>query len=155
MKLKGKKLTVEDIMTTTVIQVEPKTHINEVAQLLNKYGIHGIPVVRDEKLAGIITESDFFIKNASNLHLPSYLDFLAKAEFHKRLSRREKKEVEKLMQATAKDIMSKKCETVRPTMPIRQLIKKFKTKHIYTMPVVKGKKMVGIVTLADIVKLIK
>ena len=49
---------VEEIMTPNPIFVNPKTSIEEAAQLIIQYKIGGLPVVENEELVGIITETD-------------------------------------------------------------------------------------------------
>jgi len=58
---------VKDIMTKDVIFVSPETKINKVADKLIKHRIHGVPVIKEGKLVGIITETDFFTKNPLNI----------------------------------------------------------------------------------------
>ncbi len=54
------KLNVEKIMTRDPITIAPTATIREAAQLMLEHKIGGLPVVEDEKLVGIITESDIF-----------------------------------------------------------------------------------------------
>lgn len=54
------KLTVGDIMTSDVITVSSDTKLHDVAQLMLEKKIGGLPVLEDNKLIGIITESDVF-----------------------------------------------------------------------------------------------
>jgi acetoin utilization protein AcuB len=55
-----KKLPVGKIMTPRPITVTPTTAISRAAQLMLEHKIGGLPVVEDEKLVGILTESDIF-----------------------------------------------------------------------------------------------
>lgn len=54
------KMTVADIMTRKVIFVEPDIPIEEAALIMEKNHIGGLPVVEEDRLVGIITESDIF-----------------------------------------------------------------------------------------------
>ncbi len=54
------KLNVEKIMTRDPITIAPEATIREAAQLMLEHKIGGLPVVENEKLVGIITESDIF-----------------------------------------------------------------------------------------------
>jgi acetoin utilization protein AcuB len=54
------KLNVEKIMTRDPITIAPMATIREAAQIMLEHKIGGVPVVEDEKLVGIITESDIF-----------------------------------------------------------------------------------------------
>jgi acetoin utilization protein AcuB len=54
------KITVGEIMTKDVITVSEYTPLEEAARIMADNKIGGLPVVRDGKLVGIITESDLF-----------------------------------------------------------------------------------------------
>jgi len=54
------KLKVDEVMTTTLVTVTEDTSIEEAAKILVDNNIGGLPVLRDGKLVGIITESDLF-----------------------------------------------------------------------------------------------
>jgi CBS domain-containing protein len=55
------QLTVEKIMSRKLITVKPDTSIIDAAQAMLDYKVSGLPVVDDnEKLVGILTESDIF-----------------------------------------------------------------------------------------------
>jgi acetoin utilization protein AcuB len=54
------KITVGDVMTRNVITVEEYTPLEEAARIMVDNKIGGLPVVRDGKLVGIITETDLF-----------------------------------------------------------------------------------------------
>ncbi len=54
------RLNVEKIMTRDPITITPTATIREAAQIMLEHKIGGLPVVENEKLVGIITESDIF-----------------------------------------------------------------------------------------------
>jgi acetoin utilization protein AcuB len=54
------KITVDEVMTKDVITVSEYTPLEEAARIMADNKIGGLPVVRDGKLVGIITESDLF-----------------------------------------------------------------------------------------------
>jgi acetoin utilization protein AcuB len=54
------KITVGEVMTRDVITVSEYTPLEEAARIMADNKIGGLPVVRDGKLVGIITESDLF-----------------------------------------------------------------------------------------------
>ncbi len=148
---------IKEIMSKNVISVKADTKVGEISQLLTKHGIHGVPVVDNNGLIlGIITESDFFIKDIPNLYLPSYIDFLMNVKFAHKIKSKEKNNINKLLDAKAEDIMTKDCILISAGDPIEDLINIFRSKHLSTIPVVdNNRKVIGIVTLADIIKLVK
>ncbi len=54
------KLTVEKVMSAPVITISPDAVIEEAARIMADNDIGGLSVVKDDKLVGIITESDVF-----------------------------------------------------------------------------------------------
>jgi len=76
-------LTLADLMIKDPVTVDPNSDIEIAAQLIYKYKISGIPVVKKGKLAGIITESDMlrtFIDMMGILNASSRVDVAIKAE---------------------------------------------------------------------------
>jgi len=146
---------VKDIMTKEIIFVSPETKINEVADKLIKHRIHGVPVMKEGKLAGIITETDFFTKNPLSIYLPSYVNFIKDLKFGKKVSGRQKKQFKEIVNAVAGDVMTKECVTISPEAKITELVSLFQKNKLSLLPVVnKDNSLAGIVALADIVNLI-
>ncbi len=54
------RITVADVMTKNVITVTEFTPLEEAARIMADNKIGGLPVVRDSRLIGIITETDIF-----------------------------------------------------------------------------------------------
>lgn len=53
-------LTVETVMTTEPITIDEDTTIEDAARIMSDNNIGGLPILREGKLTGIITESDLF-----------------------------------------------------------------------------------------------
>ena len=53
------KIRVADIMTKAVITISPDDTVEDAARLLLKHRIGGLPVVRQGKLVGILTETSW------------------------------------------------------------------------------------------------
>ncbi len=51
---------VGDVMSQSVIHVAPTDHLEDAAKLMLRHKVGGMPVLKDGKLVGIITESDLF-----------------------------------------------------------------------------------------------
>ncbi len=76
-------LSLADVMIINPITVDPNSDIEIAAQLIYKYKIGGIPVVRKGKLVGIITESDLlraFIDMMGILNASSRIDVVIGSE---------------------------------------------------------------------------
>ena len=54
------QLTVDRIMTTQIITLSPDEPLINVADLMLKHKVSGLPVVENKVLVGIVTESDIF-----------------------------------------------------------------------------------------------
>lgn len=54
------KLTVDKIMTTSVVMLHPDDPILDAAELMLKHKISGLPVIENNALVGMVTESDIF-----------------------------------------------------------------------------------------------
>ncbi len=54
------KIKVEELMTSKVVTITEDTPIEEAARIMADSEISGLPVMRDNKLVGMITETDLF-----------------------------------------------------------------------------------------------
>lgn len=54
------RITVESLMTRDVVTVSEDTSLEEAARIMADNNIGGLPVMRNDKLVGMITESDLF-----------------------------------------------------------------------------------------------
>ncbi len=76
-------LSLADVMITNPITIDPNSDIEIAAQLIYKYKIGGIPVVKKTRLVGIITESDLlraFVDMMGILHASSRVDVVIGSE---------------------------------------------------------------------------
>ena len=55
-----RSILVDDIMTTTVVTVQPETHLMVIAEIMIKKHIRRLPVVKDQTVVGIVYVSDVF-----------------------------------------------------------------------------------------------
>jgi CBS domain-containing protein len=55
-----KSIRVEDIMSTEVVSVGPETHFMAILDVMIRRHVRRLPVVRDDKILGIIYLSDIF-----------------------------------------------------------------------------------------------
>ncbi|HEX8973967.1 MAG TPA: CBS domain-containing protein [Patescibacteria group bacterium] len=145
---------IKDIMTKGVITVEKETSVSDVARIMREHKIHGIPVVEGKHVVGIITETDFFVKGETEIHLPSYVDFLTKTGIAHDQKSEEKEEFNEILQAKAGDIMTEDCVTIEPEADVKDFLKIVKEKDLHTVPVAVGDILMGVVTVADVIKLL-
>ncbi len=144
-------LKVKDIMTTEIITVSPDTEIVNAAKILLEKRINGLPVIDDTgKLAGILCQSDLVAQQKS-IPIPSVFTLLE--SFIPLTSiKRIDKEVEKIAALTVKQAMTPNPVTVGPQTDIEDVAKLMVDKKYYTLPVMEGDKIVGIVGKEDVLK---
>ncbi|HET6421306.1 MAG TPA: CBS domain-containing protein [Geobacteraceae bacterium] len=143
--------TARDVMTTDIVTVKKETTIRELAELFTSRRIGSIPVVDDNgALIGIVSESDL-IEQDKNFHIPtviSLFDWVIYLESEKKFE----KELRKMTAQTVGDIYTGDVETVSPDTPVSDIADIMSRKKIHSLPVVEGKKMVGIVSRIDLIR---
>ncbi|MFA6160399.1 MAG: CBS domain-containing protein [Parcubacteria group bacterium] len=146
---------IKEIMSKDVISVKEDTPISEIAQIMSREKIHAVPVLdTNNKVLGIITETDFFTKDSSNMvYMPSMIDFINSGKM--KYGEEEKEAMHAVLHATAKDIMSTKCENVSPEMEVEDFVKLIKERSFNSYPVTDADGvLIGIITVADAIKLL-
>ncbi|MCF8083108.1 MAG: CBS domain-containing protein [Deltaproteobacteria bacterium] len=140
-----------DIMTTEVITVKKDTSLKELAGILYHNHINGVPVVDDDgSLLGIICESDL-IRKDQKLHIPTVVAIFDAVLYLERPSRIQK-EFDRLSATTVEDLYTKDPVTVDEKTPIDDIATLMTEKKIYTIPVMDGDRLVGIIGKADLLR---
>ncbi len=126
---------VRDWMTKKVYSIKPNEPIADAAKIMNDHGIKHVPVVKGKSVVGIISDRD--IKE----YVPSSATSLDIYELHY------------LLQNTkVKAIMKSKIQTTTPDTPIEEASMQLLDKCIGCLPVLDGKKLVGMISDQDIFK---
>ncbi len=146
----------KDIMTKKVIFVKLDTKIAEIAKLLFDNRLSGMPVIdAEKKVIGIITEADL-ISQDTKIHIPSYIQFLEKINCAKKEKNdKMKKQCEKIIDIRARDVMTENTICVNPETTLEELADIFIKNRINPIPVMENNKLAGIVSRADLIKLLK
>ena len=140
----------KDIMTKDVLTVSLDTPVKKVAELLADYEISGAPVLDEhDRVIGVVTESDL-IEQKKNLHLPTVVTLFEGVLFLER-PQKLKREIEKMLGATVKDIYSKKVITITEDTSLEDIATIMSEKKVHLLPVLKGNELVGIVGKVDVV----
>lgn len=143
---------VKDLMTKNAIACQAETSVQEAARLMYLNGLTGLPVInKQDELVGIITEYDL-IKIEGHLHLPINFAFLG--SIITLGSDKIQKQMEQLAATKVSDLMTKEVMGISPGAPIEEVAEVFLHKKVNPVPVVEDGKLVGIISRADIVKLI-
>lgn len=143
-----KDLTAKEIMTTPVYTVRPTDPLKRVVALLCMHHISGVPVVDGKgHLVGLISERD--VLQAMYPNRPE----LRQKRRGKPLKALEKG-VRELGTLQAKDIMVREVITAPPDADPLRLASIMATRKIRRIPIVEGKKLVGIVSQGDVYRAI-
>lgn len=155
--LDGMKL-VKDYMKTKVHKVRPTYSIFKAAEMLSKYHISGAPVVRGNKVVGVITESDIIrfmkldlSKNHSELVAePHALSIVLLTLIKDHLD--VKKHLEQLSKIRVKDFMTKDVISVTPDENVIETANLLDKHDIDRLPVIDNGRLVGIISRCDLIK---
>ncbi|MGB7301542.1 MAG: CBS domain-containing protein [Burkholderiaceae bacterium] len=135
-----------DIMTIDVTTVGPSATVREVANLLLKRRISGVPVVdSDNDVLGIISEGDLMRRVKSNT--------LARGSWWLGLFGTDKKLQEQFIKShgrTAEQVMTRELVTVSPDTPVGDVASLLEKHSIKRAPVIENGKLVGIVSRANL-----
>jgi acetoin utilization protein AcuB len=123
-------------MSHPVITVQPNTPITKVHELMTHEKIQQTPVVKNGKLVGIISEKDILKA------YPSPVTSLAVWEITSLLEK-----------ITVKDIMVAKVLTVAEDTPIEDAARMMVDNQISSLPVMRNKELVGIITKSDLFRI--
>lgn len=144
-------LNASDIMTTEIITVKKDTSLKDLAGLLYENHINGVPVLDDDgTLIGIICESDL-IRKDKKLHIPTVVaifDWVLYLESPKKIE----KEIQRVNATTVEDLYTRKVITVGEKTKIDEIATLMEQKKIYTIPIMDGDRLVGIVGKADVIR---
>jgi CBS domain-containing protein len=139
----------QDIMARDVLTVMPKTRIDVALDLMLQRKVSGLPVLNEDgKVVGIITEGDMLRRQetgTSNRHRSRLLSFLIGPG----------KEAEEFVHANSRevaDLMTADVVSVTESTPLDEVVTVMEKQRIRRVPVVRGNKLVGIISRADLLR---
>ncbi len=119
-------------MTKSLMTIKPKDTIRHARERLAKYRINQLPVVSDEQLVGIVTNSDIRDAYPSSLRLFCGKDIDEFGDSH-----------------TVEEIMTYNVISVAPQTSLREAAHLLRRQRFGALPVVEHDKLVGIITRSD------
>jgi CBS domain-containing protein len=147
------ELKVREIMQTDVITVRPETTVGELADILARNKISGVPVVDDQgHVLGMVSEADIILQDA-DLHFPYYIQFLESVIYLQSVHKFEER-IRKAFGSKVTEVMSEEVVTVSPAASVREAATIMADQNINRLPVTENGLLVGIVTRGDIVRAI-
>ena len=123
----AKNMTIEDVMTKSVISVDASITINEASKMMEDAKVGAIIVIEDNIPIGIVTDRDFTVKvvaHAYNITTP------------------------------IKQIMSSPLLSVNSDESVRFAAELMHEYGVRKLPVIKNEQVVGMITATDIVNLL-
>lgn len=132
-KDKMRQIRVADWMTENVLAVETFDSIGVARRLMAKHRVNQLPVLDHDVLVGIVTDRDLrdAYPTSMMINRGKAIDRFADA-------------------VTVEEVMSHDVFTVRPDTPLKQAVGLLRRHRIGSLPVVKNKSLVGIITRSDV-----
>lgn len=128
-------LRVGDIMSVSPVTITPSTSVHEAQALMQQRKIRHLPVLKDGRLVGIISDRDI------RLVLPSPVTSLTVWELRYLLDK-----------LTVGEVMTYFVMTTAPDCPVTEAVGRMLGHRIGALPVVEDHQVVGIVTRTDILR---
>lgn len=145
--------TAKDIMTTNVVSLPATTSIADAVKSLLENGYNGMPVTNDEgRVTGVLTQADL-VRTQKRLKVPSVfttLDIFIPLGSTEEME----KELRRIAAVTVGEAMSTDVFTVTPDTSVEDIATAMVERGLYTLPVVEGDKLVGVVGKADILRVV-
>lgn len=126
-------MNVEKRMSHQVVTVQPEVQITKAHKLMAQEKIQQMPVVKNGKLVGLVSERDILKAYPSSVTTLSVWEIASLLEKIK-----------------VKDIMVRDVLTVQEITPIEQAARIMVDNKIGSLPVMRGNDVVGIITEADL-----
>ncbi|MFJ8632429.1 CBS domain-containing protein [Streptomyces sp. NPDC093568] len=144
-----KTRTVGEVMTSEVVNARRKTSFKDVARLLDKHRISGLPVVdHDDKVLGVISETDLVRRRAAPPEPGAGPRF--RGGSRRRTARATAAEAHG---TTAEQLMSTPAITVHPEQRVADAARVMERHHIERLPVVDEEdRLIGIATRRDLLR---
>jgi CBS domain-containing protein len=136
----------KDVMTKSVVTVDPGATVLQAVRLMLQKRISGLPVVdASGNLVGIVTEGDFLrrVETKTERRRPRWLEFilgpgrLADEYVHSHGSK-------------VAEVMTPEPLTIAEDTPLDEVVQTMETRGVKRLPVVRGKRVVGIVSRANL-----
>lgn len=138
-----------DIMTAPVVTVTPQMAVRDAVHLMVERSISGLPVVDESgRLVGILTEADLLFKEAEPRPSHPVVEWFG----HSLWLERRVSGYRKVEGRTVGEVMTHNVITAEEETPVHEVASRMVRYRVNRLPVVRGGRVVGIVTRADILK---
>lgn len=117
---------VRDVMTQNPTSCDPSATVVDAAKVMASEDVGSVPVVKDGRLAGVVTDRDIVVRVLAEGRDPN--------------------------STTVGEIASSDLETVSPDDDLNTALRKMASAKVRRLPVVDGDELVGIVAQADVAR---
>lgn len=128
-------MAVKDFMTRKVVYVSPDTTVAHTADMMREQGLRRLPVIENDRLAGVVTERT--MAEAS----PSKVTSLSIYEMNYLLNK-----------TKIRDIMARDVVTVSPYASLEDAVYAMMKNQVGILPVVEAGQVFGVITEKDVFK---
>ena len=132
-KTSSNTVRVADWMTETVLAVETFDSISIARRVMAKHRVNQLPVLDNDVLVGIVTDRDLRDAYPTSMLIGRTKEIDEFAESY-----------------TVEEVMTHHVFTVRPETPLTTAVSLLRRHRIGSLPVIKHKQLVGIITRSDI-----
>jgi CBS domain-containing protein len=155
--MEGQEMKVQDIMTRNPVTVSADAPVRVAAGLLRTNRIGGLPVMENEKIVGVITESDIISlletgRLSDDLWLPSPLEVIEVPLREVVNWEKTKTALTHIGDTQVRKIMSHPAITIDEDADIEAAAARMLSHRIARLPVVHDGHLTGIVAKADILR---
>lgn len=138
-------MTVKEIMEKDFVTVSEDMEIEKLAKtFLETKKDYALVVNGMGELIGVVTETDLIFQE-KNLHIPTIFTFLDSMIFLESVAKF-REEIKKISAIRVKDIMTPDVYTIDEKTSIKDAATTMLDRDIHHLPVVEGKKPVGVIT---------
>ena len=134
-------LQVRNAMQTIKVHLNPGTTLHEAAELMIKYGRDALPVLEGDQLVGMVRLADLLTAPLPAHHSPRVPERRGEAEL-----------LETWRLLPVRHIMNDQVISVTEDMPLMKAAALLVNNNRQRLPIMRGSKVVGIVSRADIVR---
>ncbi len=117
---------VRNVMTQNPTSCNPSASVVDAAKVMASEDVGSVPVVKDGRLAGVVTDRDIVVRVLADGRDPN--------------------------STTVGEIASSDLETVSPDDDLNTALRKMASSKVRRLPVVDGDELVGIVAQADVAR---
>ncbi len=117
---------IREIMKSNPVSISPSFKLSEAYKLMIEKKIRHLPVIENEKLVGIVTDRDLRLATSS----------LAGQKFDP--------------ESEVANMMIRPVQTTHPNDPVETAVQKMRELKIGCLPVLEDRKLIGIVTVTDL-----